>query len=345
MKDTIKLLRIIGSPFIPETNCVEPPEEKNEILNLYNCAKKNRMPLLYLIALKKWNKLGNLREKYEVMYKRSLMTYTAISKASKVLQKEDIKHALFKTIRPYPATTIDIDIIIFDSQEYNKSIEAMINVNYKKLGSGPNSTTVQDQDIRMGVDLYKEIAVSQIIYLNKKNINSYILKNKITDTNESVNNLSPSADLIALIAHSIFKEQMHTLSEYYSTLYFLAQMNSNEIENFLSMIHENAIVKAAQIHLGITAELHKLAHNMLPEKLKKIIRNLKVDAFESKRLENSVTPHKFHILTIAKAFSEKIRKEEKIRTSIPKQFLSMFNPDFTSDVIKRVVNNITRKTY
>ena len=56
MNRTIKLLRVIGSPFAPDREA-ELPENKQEALELYNYAIKNKIGLLYLEALKDSGKL------------------------------------------------------------------------------------------------------------------------------------------------------------------------------------------------------------------------------------------------------------------------------------------------
>jgi len=345
MKQTIKLLRTIGSPFISET---KPPKDKREALELYRCAVRNRMPLLYLAVLKKWEKLGNLKKTYYDMCEKCGKTYDAISRVSNILRKTDIAHTIFKTIRPYPETTVDIDILILKSdEEYKKSVKTVIEAGYKKLGSGPNSTTVKDPQIDIGVDLYQEVAVIQLIYLDKNKIGSYITEKPIPPHGEPARTLSPPADLTAIIAHSVIKEHMYTLSEYYSTLHYLTEMNSKEVLSFTNMIRENAVTRAAKTHISITATLHKVAHGETPRKVERILNDLGTDSIEIRRLtENkSKTPHKFQILTVGKALLEKIKQDKTTRKSIAEQITSMMKPRFAEDVIKKIVEHRLRETY
>ena len=345
MKQTINLLRTIGSPFISET---KSPKDKREALELYRCALKNRMPLLYLAALKKWEKLGNLKKTYYDMCEKCGKTYDAISRVSNILRKADITHTIFKTIRPYPETTVDIDVLILKSnEEYKKSIKALIEAGYKKLGSGPHSTTVKDPQIDIGVDLYQEVAVSQVIYLDKNKIGSYTIEKTIPPRDETVRTLSPPADLVAIIAHSVIKEHMYTLSEYYSTLHYLAEMNSEEVLSFINMIRENAVTQAAKTHISITATLHKAAHGETPRKVKTILNDLGTDSIETRRLtENKFkTPHKFQILTVGKVLLEKIKQDKTTRKSMAQQMTNMMKPSFTEDVIKKIVEHRLRETY
>jgi hypothetical protein len=346
MNQTIKLLKVIGSPFVSETE-TEPPVDYSEALRLYYCAVRNRMALLYLTALEKWRKLGELEKTYRALFEKSLKIDDAFLRVSGLLGSANVPHALFKTIRPYRSTTVDIDVIVFGSEkEYGKSLETMIRAGYKKLGEGPNSTTVRDPYIGIGVDLYKEVAASQIIYLDKEKIYPYVSKKDMHREKGCIRTLHPSADLIALIAHSVIKEHMYTLSEYYSTIYFLAKMSVNDIEGFISMIYANNIVNAAQVHLGMTAKLHGMAHGKIPEKVRMVVDMIKTDSIEMRKLdENYETPYKFQILTVIKALLEKIRKDEKTRRSIAKQAASTLNPSFAADVLKNIVDHVLRETY
>ncbi len=343
MKPTIELLRTVGSPF---TAGVRPPEDSRIISDLYSYARNNRMPLFFLSALEKWEMLGGFKEIYDGMYQRSSATYGAMSKVSEILSKANVPHALFKTVRPYRETTVDIDVLIFGFRaEHEKAVRTMIDAGYIKLGAGPNSTTVKDPSFDIGVDLYREIAVSEIIYLDKNKIGSYITEAKILPNNRTVITLSPSADLVALIAHSIVKEHMYTLSEYYSTLLFLSQMSKNDLDNLVEIVQNNAVMNAARVHIGITAKLHEAAHGYVPDKVESVLSEIGVDALETQRVGDFYTPHKFHPITVVKALLEKMRSEEKTRRSVTRQIRSMLDPSFTGPLMREIIAHSVRVTY
>jgi hypothetical protein len=139
---------------------------------------------------------------------------------------------------------------------------------------------------------------------------------------------------------------MYTLSEYYSTVFFLSQMNSSDLEDFVALINDNHLLAAAQVHLGITAELHQLAYGQNPEKLCALMNEVKVDLFERERFRKSlVTPHKFHVATLGRALREKFFGEEKTRASIARQVASMIDPRFAKDVIERITDHVFRESY
>jgi hypothetical protein len=342
MQQTIKLIRVIGSPF---SSFTESPKNVKETKMLLECASKNRMALLFLESLKKEKKLGSFSETHKKLHKEYLENYGAISRISKTLNNLKIKYGLFKSIRPYPYTTSDIDVLLLGKTKRDEAEKHLVKLGYLYLGKGPLSTTIRDPFIDIGIDLYEEVGVSHIVYLDKEKLGNHIIKKSIDQDGDCLS-LSPSADLIALIAHSIIKEHMYTLSEYYSTLFFIFQMNKQEITNFIEMIKKNAIVNDAQCHIGITAKLHKLAFGKVPEKIMMITDNLGINQMENQRLKKSFyTPHKLHPLTIARGLIEKAKKEKKTRRSIAKQIISMLNPNFANEVMINILYHVLRETY
>jgi hypothetical protein len=103
---TIDLLRIIGSPF--GVSGIERPIESDE---LYQYAFKNRLGLLYLSALKEQDKLDKLIQEYEMLDRRAYETRLTAARVAQVFDTAGIPYVLFKTLRSYPATPNDVDVI------------------------------------------------------------------------------------------------------------------------------------------------------------------------------------------------------------------------------------------
>jgi hypothetical protein len=320
-----------------------PHINQRKLFELYQYSVKNRLSLLFLETLKKNEKLNKLKPYYEKESTRYLETLNAVIGVSQILTNGNLPHAIYKTARPYKATTVDIDLLIFKSQnEYKKAIETLQKAGYKIKGRGPLSTTLQDPKIDIGVDLYAEVAVSHIVYLDKQNLSTYVSTKELSK-NEQIKTLKPEADLATVIAHSVIKEHMYVLSEYYTFLYYLPQIN---VENFIKIVGENNIRSAVRTHAAITATLHQAAHDMIPEKLQQILNQLGNRTLETTLLlkRNFKMPHKYHPLTLAQALME-MEKGEKSRRSMATQFLQMLNPKFTSSVIKGFIDHMMRETY
>ncbi len=315
----------------------------DNLRRLYEYSVLNRMPLPYLEALAAKGILGRLANVYEDKCEEFSRTVEAIGKAAGVLGKAGVNYAFHKTVRPYRSTTVDIDTLILgDKSSYLKSVKTMLQAGYRLVERGPRSTTVWDGEFSIGVDLYEEIAVSYITYVDKKSLEDCIIDLKLPNS-QYVKHLDPEADLVSLIAHSIIKEQMYPLSEYYSFIHYLERIDTCR---FLQMVKESNIVPAARTHATITASIHAIAYKNVPIRLRNILVSLGQDSFEMKRLtENRFkAPHKYHPITILKSLL-KIAERKKTRDSMALQIFYMANPDFTGKFLKTLTRHATRRTY
>ncbi len=340
MAHTIQLLRVIRSAYEGQAAL---SLSDSDLLVLHRFSIKNRMPMLYLEAITEGHKRLLLKSAYERELVKYSITLDAISRVSLLLAKNGIKHAVFKTVRPYTSTTVDIDTLIFGGMaDYAKSIEAMQKAGYKLIVKGPRSATLKDQKARIGIDLYNQVAVSYIIYIDKEKLTDHV-RETILPGGGSVYTLQPEADLVSIIAHSILKEQMYTISEYYTFLCYLEKMR---IETFIELAKQLNVASAVRTHATITAVLHKMAHGTVPRQLAQIIKILGIQNLETERLtqEEFDTPHKYHPLTIAASFWE-IARGRQSRDSMAFQIYQLGNIGFSRKFLKALMEHIFRKTY
>ena len=343
LNSTLKLLKFIGSPFAPK----EYPEEfqAEEASALYLHAIKNRIPLLCLDTLEKMRKSSRLERTYRKEYSRYLEIFDTMAKVSAFLNSLNVEHAIFKSIRPYPDASVDIDTLIFDSEKYEKVVKSFSNTGCKLLGYGPQSTTFFDPRAKVGIDLYREIAVSWVVYLDKRKLQRYISRIQLPNKTY-VSTLIPQADLTAIIAHSVIKEQIYTLAEFYTFLTLLKKMKIKEVEDLAELIKKNNLIAAAKSFVSTTLVLHKEAFGFVPAKLEILLSRLGRDGLEEKRLTQNGfhTPHRYHFLTLIKSLITKI-KEEKTRKSLALQGFEMTKPNFAKTVLAGLADHMIRETY
>lgn len=336
---TLGLLRFIGSPFA--TSTYAPNQDK--ILELHQHSVKNRMSFFCLETINEKVDLRDLRTLYEKEKAKYSNTLRAIARVSRLLTDFKIEHAVYKTLRPYKSTTVDIDTLIFENgSKYQKAVKAMQRAGYKLIVQGPRSTTLKDAEIDIGIDLYEQVAVSLITYIDKEKLIEYVTTTRLPNGGH-VKTLKPEADLVAIIAHSVIKEQIYTLSEYYTFIYYLEKMNIN---NFIQLVGQNNLTSATRTHAAITALLHKAAHKTIPNELQQILAHLDEEKIETTLLIKNgfKTPHKYLMLTLARSLAETM-KGKKCRDSFAMQILHMLNPNFTGNFLKESIQHITRKTY
>ena len=343
MNYTLRLLKIVGSPFVTE-EYVKPIEEE-EVSTLYFHAIKNRIPLLFLDTLEKKKKLFSLKPTYRKQYLRYSKIFGAMVRVSEFLNSLDVEHAIFKSIKPFPDASVDIDILIFDPEKYRKVIKSFSKAGWKMLGYGPQSTTFFDVRADVGIDLYREIAVSWVVYLDKRKLERHVIQIALPN-NEYVNTLMFEADLTAIIAHSVIKEQIYTLAEFYTFLKCLKKMSLKEVENLAELIKISKIIAPAKSFVSLTLALHDAAFGFIPAKPAVLSRELGREYLEERRLEQNAfqTPHKYHFMTLLKSLMEKLR-EEKTRKSLALQGFEIMKPQFAKTVFAGLVDHITRETY
>ena len=296
---TVELLRLMGSPFARERPIQAPLElrDHSELMKLCKLSEKNRMLFFYLEKARTLDS-RTFSVDYEKEDARRLIMNDSISKASEILSQARIEYAVFKTVRPYESTTVDIDVIIFREQ-YAKAVKAMQEARYSFIAQGPMSTTLWDKEANIGIDLYDEVAVSSITYIDKRKLVDYVTEIELPN-NRSVKTLKPEADLACIIAHSVIKEQMYTLAEYYSFIYYLRVM---DVSNFLQIVKESHIKGPAKAHATITALLHQTALEIIPDPLCQILNAIGIDNLEAAQLltRKFETPHKYHPITIGRS--------------------------------------------
>jgi len=260
-----------------------------------------------------------------------------------ILSEANIEHAFFKTIRPYISTTVDLDILILgEYEDYAKSVDVIKNAGYKLVAHGPSSTTFLDEKANIGIDLYREVAVGFITYIDKRTLFPYVATSRLPNR-KSVKTLKPEADLACVIAHSVIKEQMYTLSEYYTFIHYLKQMNIND---FIQIVGKNNITSAARTHASLTALLHNTVHKTIPKELQEILETLGEERFETTKLiqKNFETPYKYHPITVARSLLE-LTKNKKARKSMAVQIYQMLDLNYTKKFLTDTLQHIKRETY
>jgi len=337
---THTILRTIGSPFARSggRQCPTPN------IDSYRYARANRVALLYLEAVGNGENFNIFSEENERLRARYSKTMEIVQEVSHILNRSDVHHAFFKTLRPYQEITVDLDILIFGAS-YPKAIKALKGAGYILLNGDRASATFHEIKANLNIDLYNEVNASRFVYLEKERLERFTVERRISK-DETVTCLDEAADLLCVIAHSVIKEQMYVISEYYTTIYYLSEFDNARLGQFLGLVKDCHLCSAVCTHLTLTGLLHHFVHRVFPKAVADIIEDFGMDHREFLRVEkrNYRMPHRLHVMTFARAVFEKL-KEGTARRSLGNQALSMFNPAFTSRMFYRLLDHITRKTY
>ena len=371
---SLKLMKIIGSPLTPGKKVVTSSEEAME---LYHLAVKNKIPMLYMEALRQQGKLGELEATYQEGKAKYLTFIDAVARVSKVLEATGDRFAIYKTIKPYPAVPNDIDIIILgNTNEYRHAAETLLRARYQVALPGvvetesltdddayrraarlaikptsykhehisPSATNFIETEHHTSIDLHKEIAMNHTVYMDKNNFEGHVVKTRLSN-GEDINTLTPELDLACMAAHSLM-EHLYLLEGYYSFLFKLSKMSASEIGRFTTIVKENRITLAARAFTTVTARLCQAAYGVIPEEVHLVADRLGSDNHE---LENTVsndftTPHRYKVLTVVRMLLEKT-KEGRFRRSVLKQVISMLNPLQAKLVVSELIDRRRREKY
>ena len=340
-KALLRLLRIIGSPLMSNSFQADKKLGNCHDLRLYSIAKVNKIPLTYLSTV-------NLQERkrlpeYYYHCSRLHRLIEVLVEICKLFDKKGINYVIFKTLRPYPEYVADIDVLNAGSRNnYRKIVEVLKESGYLLMEEGAYCTTFRDYKTRfkteLMIDVYDEISVGHLIYLDKHKLNHYIVEKELP-VGQVVRVFSPEAELLVTIAHSVIKENRFILAEYYATLHYLAIMDQRVIERLIDLVRENKLVNAFRWHLTITATLHKLAFGLIPEKLSNLLSKLGGPWSRAYRqvLESAYPPYRCDPLTLMSIFREKIQ-DSVFRRSLHSQIFSFPTRSFTRRLLARLMN-------
>jgi len=337
----LTLLKTAGSPLIPNNFQANERLEVSYSPKLYSIAEVNKMPLTYLGTI-------NLQERrrlleYNYHYSRLRRLVEVVAEISELFNREGISYVIFKTLRPYPEYVADIDILNMGSHDdYKKMVEVLEGSGYLLMEKGAYCTTFQDYKTRfkteLMIDVYDEISVGHLIYLDKRKLGHYIAEKELP-MGRVVRVFSPEAELLATIAHSALKENQYILSEYYATLHYLALMDQRAVERVINLVREHKLVNAFRWHLTITVILHKLAFDLIPEKLSTLLFKLGGPWSRAYRhvFESMFPPYKCDPLTLTSIIREKMQ-DNVFRRSLCHQMLSFPTRNFTKRLLARIMN-------
>ena len=305
--------------------------------NLYYQARMNRIRFYFLSLLHENNFLPRfLAEEYFRLEEKHKRIMEKLVQASSDLDSLGVDFAIFKSVKPYPTTTVDIDIVIFDG--FKEAFDGLLSKGYTLWGYGPESVTLRDPDGVIGIDLYNEIAISKFIYFDKEYLRRFKARVDLNGFGE-VMTLSREADLLVTILHAVMKEWMFTIADYLTITY---QLNNITFDVLESMALETFCSRALYLAIGISNLFYKMVNG---EDLVKLKEN-HVLRFEIGRLyrNNFELPHKFHPLTVIQVLLERLH-DEKSRRSIVSQVSYLASRRRARFFLDMLINHLVRTTY
>ena len=326
--DTTTLMRVIGFPN-GRSEFVDDVKE-DVLLNLLPLAIENKVALLFLeraVALCKNSK--SLETHYHTFSEKAQMFSSLMGEVSKILAKAQTDYVVFKTFRPFPFVTVDADILFFTREEFFRAYRELRRF-YKLGGFGAYSITLYDQKRDINLDLHLDISVSRMVYMNIQLLRKYLTELSVDGSQVSV--LTPPAAIVTVLSHSLYKEQMLTLSDYYTTLIQILKMTSTERSALVDLAEQLNVGLSLKLALTLIDSLTKMVFGRTSSVIADIVNLIQINEIEEKAMQMSINkfvppvqlPYKYPLLSVSFAFLMKSIKDPLMRSTAANQFFEIF---------------------
>ncbi len=326
-------------------------------IDLYNIARKNKIGLLFLESLSRYQSLPKeLRDELDKQRAIHKVLQGTANRVANIFHTAKHKYAIIKSTYPFPAVPNDVDVLIFgNGKEYRDVINLMRSLNFQFVGNeapleaclhdssrGPQheltgySTPLKDP---FDVDFYKEVGAGHIIYMDKGKLTGKILEKTINGV--TLNVLRLPAEIALSIFHSIYPERLYTLLLHFHILYMIKNMSSADGNEFLEICHEHKISNAVNLALNLTQTIQEICFGQSPLELNCLRERLEKNRIDIKL---SKLPHLYSIKNVLDVFWGK-KMDSVFTISVIRQLMSMLNPKYSLSLINVHKERAKRDTY
>ena len=350
MSHTYELIKIIGSPFVEEKKEVN----QDTLERIYDQAFVDRVALLYLSLHRKDGWSNFLETKYQTLKDRRNRTLDVIASLGATLNRFGLDdYAIFKSLKPYPATPNDTDVIIFDGKEkFKAALDVLYKENYLFHEWAPMQTTLIHPEGKgktgkgkkggtYYIDMYSDISTDYFLYIDKRSLIPYV-ETRIVN-GQKIQNIRKEIEVAIILFHNVFPERTFQLEHFYMPLYHLKE-DDFDVEVMLKFARDQKLTRALSTNLTIVEYIHKKTFGFAPDRITRILDRIKRNDQELARFINKgeITPYMISPKTFWQTFIDKIFDPAAFRSLII-QGLHMLNPIFFFDVMRSLKNRFSEK--
>jgi len=311
----LQVLKTIGIPGI-----ISGSFENVDNDELVNIAKMNKIGLLFSNRAENSNYAKDLRAKHDLLIE-------TLREISSIFSDNGLNYSVFKTIKPFPTTPSDVDILV-SQQDFIFAEELLIERGYEITASDAYSSTLRKEMI---VDLQLQPSVSNLPYLPKR----ILMENTMIRTiaGARVRTLNPEAEILVLATHSFYKEQMFTLNDFYSITMLAEEADPTKL---LRMAKNANVLEVLQLTIGLCLAISNSVFNS----------QLKISEFGRILDAGPVStiaamPIKFPFSTVIKLLIVRALKDKEMRQSLIPAMKRFASPS----QLAKLFSHLTRKTY
>lgn len=348
--DTFELIKIVGSPYLSDV-----PNVGDDVLEeIYDEAFKDRVGLLYLTIHRKEGWSRSLEDKYQKLNERRQKTLKVVASLGDSLNEYGReKYAIFKSLKPYPATPNDTDVINFGEKAKFKSvIEYLYSKGYEFHEWAPMQTTLihphgigkTGKGKKGGtyyIDMYSDISTDYFLYIDKRSLLPYVETRMVEGQN--IQNVKKEVELAIILFHNVFPERTFQLEHFYMPLYHLHE-DDFDLDTMITFAEGQKLVRAIATNLTLVEYMHCEIFGFVPERVKLLLdrwgRNVR--ELEQFKKMGSATPYMISPKTFWLTFYDKLHDWAAFK-SLLVQALHMLNPVFFFDVMRSLKNRFSEK--
>lgn len=185
------------------------------LFRLYLLRRMNGVPNPYSSVLE------SLEKKFNRMVK-------VLKQVCNSLAERGLNYCVFKTLRPVPYVPADVDVLIFQKKEMNEAVDVIKGFGGKIDSSSPFDVALYLEDEDHYWDLHNRIHVGGFSYIPKKKLRNHLVERKV-EGNPPVKFLEDSYELSVTVGHSLFKEQVITLLDFYTVSSLLLKVKRDSL--------------------------------------------------------------------------------------------------------------------
>jgi hypothetical protein len=229
-----------------------------------------------------------------------------------------VEWAVFKTVRPFPFTPSDVDVVVLTADGARPLASGLLERGYRPSGGAPYTITLRDPQNDVGIDLYQEIAASRFVYLDRAALRPY--RTWQVQGGVAVPMLQPVAELVAILAHAVYKEQLFTLADYLTLRYHGQTFGQADWDELLNLARANGVRQAVVWCLRVAKGIAHVVGDALPwpEALDRAVGVALIPTTTPYRLLNPGM--------LAAAIAERAASSRLARRSIPRLVTQLLNP-------------------
>lgn len=331
------LLETIGYPENGELSYRTPSESTSAL----EIAAANKVDSLYLASLEETGELDVLEDDYRdsVRYQEQ---FTDTCDRINDLLRNQVEFAFVKSIHPFPADASDVDIAIFDVDDFRSLPINFESNDYEILGTAPSAATLEDQRTGQLVDLQSFFGLHKVVYYNHDQLARNITTTKVSDT--ELPTPEQAFDLSLIVNHSV-TELMFLLKEYYATVYMLETADEDSIWDFIEDIRYNRSEPGCAAFLAIVQTLSGDVFSIQPKHMDLLQKEIGISDHEKSVFrERSELPYRYSRKTLTRFTLRKFR-EQQFRRSFLRGLPSFANPKTALYILRKVYGRQSRETY